>query len=48
MNLENLNELITSLRKHPIENKQIIAFYEKKRIELIKEIETTIKSKLKN
>ena len=48
MNLENLDKLIIILKKRPQENKTTIIYYEKKRIELIKEIESTIKSRLKN
>lgn len=48
MNLKQINILIESCKKDPENNKEIIIYYEKKRIELIKKIEFTIKSRLKN
>jgi hypothetical protein len=48
MNLKEINVLLKHCKKDPENNKEIILYYEKKRIELIKEIETTIKSRLKN
>lgn len=48
MNLKQINILIESCKKDPENNKEIILYYEKKRIELIKQIESTIKTRLKN
>lgn len=48
MNLKEINVLLEHCKKQPENNKEIILYYEKKRTELIKQIESTIKSRLKN
>jgi hypothetical protein len=48
MNLKELDNLLNHCKKDPENNKEIIIYYEKKRIELINKIESTIKSRLKN
>lgn len=47
MNLIQLNKLINQLTIENVEsNNQLISFYKAKRLELLKQIETTIKLKL--
>jgi hypothetical protein len=47
MNLKEINVLIEHCKKDPENNKEIIIYYEKKRIELINEINKTIITELK-
>jgi len=47
MNLKEINVLLEHCKKDPENNKEIIIYYEKKRIELINEINKTIITELK-
>jgi hypothetical protein len=47
MNLKEVNELIISLKKKPISNRELINFYVKKRAELIQRINAVINEELK-